>query len=88
MEIDKTDLWGFFDGAAQNNSCGGGALLFLSETHFFEMFVGLGEGSNNYVELFSLKILLIFTAKKGCGTLNVFRYSMNVINWTKGTQNC
>ena len=52
------------------------------------MTVGLGEGNNNHAKLLSLKILLIFVTKKGCGTLNVFRYSMNVINWTKGTQNC
>ena len=32
VEIDKSIPWGFFDGATQNNLCGGGALLFLSET--------------------------------------------------------
>ena len=42
--------------------------------------MGLGEGSNNYAEIFSLKLLLIFAAEKGCRSLNVFGDSMNVIN--------
>ena len=50
--------------------------------------VGLGEGSNNYVELLSLKLLLIFAAEKGCKTLNVCGDSMNMINWIKGIQLC
>ena len=74
----------FFYGAAQNNACGGGALLFLSVTHFFELTVGLGEGTNNYAELLSLKLLLIFAAKKGCQNINIYGDSMNVINWTRG----
>ena len=80
--------WFFFDGAAQNNICGRGAILFLSENHSFELMVGLGEGSNNYLELLSLKILLIFAAEKGYRTLNVCGDSMNVIKWTKGVQLC
>ena len=68
-EIDKSMPWGFFDGAKQNNLCGEGAILYLSESHSFEVMVGLGEGSNNYAELLSLKFLLIFAAKKGCRTL-------------------
>ena len=50
--------------------------------------VELRDGSNNTVELLSLKILLIFAAEKGCRTLNVFGDLMNVINWIKGTQTC
>lgn len=86
VEIDRMVLWGFFDGASQNNLCGGGAFLFLSGLHFFELMVGLGEESNNSVELLSLKILLMFAAEKGCRTLNVFGDSMNVINCIKGIQ--
>ena len=65
IEIDRSMPWGFFDGEAQNNLCGGGAILFLSENHSFELMVGLGEGSNNYVELMSLKLLLILQQRKG-----------------------
>ena len=50
--------------------------------------VGLGDGSNNFAELLSLKILLIFAAEKGCITLNVYGDLMNVINWIKGIQTC
>ena len=58
------------------------------EKHYFELMVGLGEGSNNFVELLSLKLLLIFAAEKGCRSLNVCGDSMNVINWIKGIQIC
>ena len=70
------------------NSCGGGALLFLSDSHYFELTLGLEEGSNNYVELLSLKLLLIFATENGCRRLNIFGDSLNVINWIKGTQQC
>ena len=50
--------------------------------------VGLGGGSNNFAELLSLKILLIFATKKGCRTLNVYGDSMNVIKWIKGIHTC
>ena len=55
-------------------------MLFLREGHFYKIAMGLGEGNNNYPELYSLKLLLIFAAEKGCRSLNVFGESMNVIN--------
>lgn len=45
------------------------------------MALGLGEGSNNFVELRSLKFLIIFTIEKECNHLFVFGDS-------RGTQNC
>lgn len=86
IDIDMSKPWGFFDGAAQHNICGGGALLYLSETHFFELLCGLGEGSNNFAELMSLKILLIFAVEKGVDNILVLGDSMNVVNWIKGIQ--
>jgi hypothetical protein len=65
-EIDKSKPWGFFDGASQNSVCGGGAILYLSDSHFFKMTLGLGKGTNNYAKLMSLKLLLIFAIEKGC----------------------
>ena len=59
-ELDKTHPWGFFDGAAQNELCGGGDFLYLSDSHFFVLTMGLGPGSNNFAEIMSLKLLLIF----------------------------
>ena len=88
VELDKMVRWGFFDGAAHNNAYGGGALLYLTETHFYELVVGLGEGDNNFAELMSLKLLLIFAAEKGCRIINFMGDSMNVINWIKGSQQC
>jgi len=66
----------------------GGAFLYLSESHFFELSMGLGEGTNNYAELMSLKLLMIFAVEKGCNNLSVYGDSMNVINWIKQTQEC
>ena len=63
-------------------------MLFLREGHFYKIMMGLGEANNNYVELFSLKLLLIFEAEKGCRSINVFGDSVNVINWIKKTQVC
>ena len=51
VEIDRTSPWAYFDGATQNNSCGGGAVLFLSESHYFVMYMGLGEGTNNFARV-------------------------------------
>ena len=86
--IDKTHPWGFFDGAAQNEMCGGGAVLYLSETHYFTITMGLGPGSNNYAELMSLKLLLIFASERGIKRLSVCGDSLNVINWIKKIQAC
>ena len=47
IELDKTHPWGFFDGAAKKEMCGGGAVLFLSDSHYFTLTMGLGVGSNN-----------------------------------------
>ena len=66
--------------------CGGGAIFYLNENHFFEMSVGLGAGSS--VELLSLQLILIFAAEKGCRTLQIFGDSLNVINWVKRIQTC
>ena len=88
LEIDRRCPWVFFYGAMQQNFCGGGALLFLSDSHWYEISVGLGEGLNNFAELLSLKILLLFAMEKGCRKLNVFGDSLNMINWIKGIQIC
>ena len=47
LEIDRSTPWGFFDGAMQNNLCGGGGILNLDDNRSFELITGLGEGSNN-----------------------------------------
>lgn len=52
------------------------------------MSMGLGEGTNNYAELLSLKILLMSALEKGCRNLSFFGDSLNVINWVNDTQRC
>ena len=88
MDIDRSLPWAFFDGAAQYNMCGGGAVLFLSDSHFFAMSLGLGGGTNNFAELMSLKLLLMFALETGCTALNFFGDSLNVIHWINHTQEC
>jgi ribonuclease HI len=88
--IDKSRPWDFFDGASQNDnqSCGGGAVLYLSDNHFFKIKMGLGQGTNNYAELMALKLLLQFSGEKGVQSIQIFGDSMNVINWTSKVQIC
>jgi len=52
------------------------------------MSLRLGEGSNNFAEIMSLKFILIFASELDCQALSMFGDSMNVINWEKGTQRC
>ena len=42
VDIDRSSPWAFFDGAAQNNMCGGGVVLHLSENLSYVLSMGLG----------------------------------------------
>jgi ribonuclease HI len=86
--IEKSSPWGFFDGASQQYTCGGGGLLYFSDTHYYTLTSGLGNGTNNYAELMSLKLLMAFALEKDCKKLTVFGDSKNAINWINGTQRC
>jgi hypothetical protein len=55
---------GVFDGASQQNLWGGGGILYLSLSHYFIMTIGIGPRTNNFVELLSLKLLIVFTIEK------------------------
>ena len=44
VNIDRSSPWAYFDGAAQNNMCGGGVVLHLSENHSYVLSMGLGGG--------------------------------------------
>jgi ribonuclease HI len=89
-QINCTRPWDFFDGASQENEdhCGGGGVLYISPSHFYKLKWGLGQGSNNYVELMVLKILLTFAGEKWISNLQIFGDSMMVINWSRKTQMC
>jgi ribonuclease HI len=74
---------GNLDGTSQGNSmhCGGGVTLYLNDTHIFNLKIGLGYGTNNYAQLSSLKLLILFMVEKQVIYLQVFGESLNVINW-------
>ena len=55
---------GFFYGDTQNQQHGGGATLYLSDTHYFHIQMGLGTATNNYIELTALRILICFASEK------------------------
>ena len=50
--------------------------------------LGLGAGTNNYVELMMLKLLLCFAIERNCKKVQVFGDSMVVIKWINKTQRC
>lgn len=81
---------GFLDGVVVENPslCGDGATLYLTEHNYVTFKEGLGEGTNNFVELCTLRLLLIKTIEWGCRSLQIFGDSMIVINWTTGILRC
>jgi len=89
-QIDKKMPWGYFDGASQENHmrCGGGGILYKNDSHFFKFSAGLGGGSNNYAELMTLRLLLLYALEQGCLSLQVFGDSLLVIEWAKEIQKC
>jgi len=88
VTIEKSIPWGCFDGASQQYTYGGRGLLYFSDTDYFTLMSGLGNGRNNYVELMSLKLFLAFAIEKDCKKISVFGDSKNEINWINGTQRC
>ena len=88
--IDKTVPLGYFDKVAQGEPtvCGAGAVLYLTKDHFFQLKWGLGEGTNNKVELLALYMLLIFAHEKEIQVIQIFGDSMLVTNWINNAQQC
>ena len=81
--IDRTKPSGFFYGSASGNPkvCGVGVILFLKDGHYITFKAGLGVGSNNYAELFALKLLIILALNKQTSNIHIFGDSLLVINW-------
>lgn len=87
--IDKAYPWAHFDISAQEQGCGNGIILHISETHYFYICMGLGEdGTNNFAELLTLHHLLYFAIKKNCRYLQVYGDSKIVINWFNCISTC
>ena len=72
--IDKASPWGYFDGSAAGvpQICGAGGILYISDEHFFTFSVGLGLGTNKFVELLALKLLIILALRQGVQTMHIF----------------
>ena len=72
--IDKTFAWVFFDGSAAGDPkiCGAGGMLFISDVHFFSFKAGLGLGTNNFAELFALKLLLYLARRNSLDKIQIF----------------
>lgn len=84
-QIDKSIVWAYFDGAAQPHGCGGGIILHLTETHFFQISMGLGHGTNNHAELISLCHPIYFAILQHCKKIQIFGDSKIVIDWFNNT---
>jgi len=89
-QVDKNVPWDFFDGASHNNgqACGGGAVLFLSDSHIFKIQTGLGSGSNNYAKCMALKPAILFVRENGVTSLQIYGDSLNVVNWARKLKKC
>jgi len=86
--IDTGTPWAFFNGAANQQSCGGGIILHISENHLYKIKAGLGTGTNNFAELITLRHLLHFALRHHCTSINIFGDSQIIINWINGTTTC
>eukprot|EP00253_Pinus_taeda_P025252 PITA_25252 len=88
VPIDKSIPWAFFDGSAQENGCGGGAILHLSDQHCYKIKINLGRGTNNYVELCTAKHIIHFAIQKHCRHLQLFGDSKLICNWLNNASHC
>jgi ribonuclease HI len=86
--VNKLIPCGFFDGASQGEPrrCGAGGLLYLLDSHSFELSSSLGVGTKKIVELSIVILLLLFALERGCHSLQFFGDSMIVINWLNEIQ--
>jgi len=86
--IHQGTLWAFFDGAANTQSCGGGIIFHISASHFYHIKLGLGEGTNNFAELITLRHLLHFALSHHCNSINIYGDSQIVTNWINRISSC
>lgn len=79
--IDRSIPWAFFDGAANQQGCGGGIIIHKSDQHYYKIKAGLGMGTNNFAELITLIHLLHFALGHNISNINIFGDSKIIINW-------
>jgi len=78
--VDNCVPWFFLNGAFQDTICGGGFVLYLSDHCLFHLKENVGMGTNKFIDLRDLFILLMFSSHWGCDTLQLYRYFRLVIN--------
>eukprot|EP00253_Pinus_taeda_P033651 PITA_33651 len=88
IPIDHTKPWAFFDGSAQDDGCGGGAILHINDRHCYKIQFNLGRGTNNFAELSSAKHIIHFAILKHCRHLQIFGDSKVVCNWLNNASHC
>eukprot|EP00253_Pinus_taeda_P004922 PITA_04922 len=86
--IDHATPWAYFDGAANQQSCGGGFIIYKTEQHYYSIKVGLGAGTNNFADLITLRHLLHFSMSHHISCINIFGDSKTIINWFNNISNC
>jgi len=86
--IDKNTPWAFFDGAAQQQGCGGGFILYMNEHHYYKVQMGLGTGTNNFAELITLRHLMHFRLGHNCMNIHIFGDSKIIVDWFNATSAC
>jgi ribonuclease HI len=84
--MNKSKPCGFFDGTSKGSPgpCGAGGVLIFFDTQWFSFMLSLGIGTNNWVELRAMALLLRITIEKDIVQLQVFSYLGVVINWMRG----
>jgi len=60
----------------------------FSEVKILKASVGLGQGSNNFVELKAFHLLLSWLILRDVREVQLFGDSMNVVQWFNGTHHC
>ena len=82
--------WGLFDGAAGGDPirCVGGAALYFNAQNYLLFKARFGEGSNNFVELNALRLLLTKALEWGVQSIQIFGDFEIIINWENGIKRC
>ena len=76
---------GFMDGASRSMIAGVGYCIYLNESHYLELSLGVGYGTNTKAELLSLWALLLSSQMMGIPLAHVFGDSSVIINWANGS---
>ena len=84
LKVDKTIPWYFFGGVCSASIYGCVLVVFISNSHFFDIKYIVQMGSNNYGELLALFLILKFNSSRDTESLHIFGYYDLVINWMNG----